>query len=56
MRDISGIQGIYRYRHGIMVSDMPDCGWLLAHPDVGVHRAGVGFEESRRLEVGAVHV
>ena len=30
MRGISGIQGIYRYRHGIMVSDMPDCGWLLA--------------------------
>ncbi|MEA1863862.1 MAG: hypothetical protein U9N46_01475 [Euryarchaeota archaeon] len=30
MRDISGIQGIYRYRHGIMISDMPDCGWSLA--------------------------
>ncbi len=29
--DTSGIQGIYRYRHEIRVSDMPDCRWLRSH-------------------------
>ena len=30
MMDISGIQGIYRYRHEIGVSDMRSWWWLLA--------------------------
>ncbi|GEM_PF-5611254 len=30
MMGTSGIQGIYRYRYEIRVSDIPDCRWLLA--------------------------